>query len=219
MTFAELQVLVSDWLDDVNNGYFTLPQVKQWLNNAQRETQKMIIQAFEGNYRIVKQTYTVINQREYQLPEDFKKLSRLELILSGTTFETENRQRLAKITENQQDMFPENVGRPQGYYFQGNKIILVPAPQQALVLRLTYLYSVVDMVLDADTPDIPEDYHEYLAVLATLDGLYKDGRDVAPMLEKKKYYEEQFKRDVEERNIDESRTIVQTMDDDFESVY
>ena len=44
MTFVELQVLTSTWLDDVNNGYFTLPQIKQWLNNAQLETQKLVVQ-------------------------------------------------------------------------------------------------------------------------------------------------------------------------------
>jgi hypothetical protein len=215
MTFVQLQVLVSSWLDDTSNGYFTLSEVKTWLNNAQREAQKMVIQAFEGHYRKVVQTTMVQYQREYQLPSDFKKLSRLEVVLSGTTFQTENCQRIAKITENQQDMMPERTGSPQAYYFKGDQIVLVPAPDSAKTLRLTYLYRVADMVNDADTPDIPADYHEYLAVLATLDGLYKDGRDPGPMLNKKEYFEKLFKQDAEERNVDESRTIVQTQDDDY----
>lgn len=219
MTFLELQVLTSTWLDDINNGYFTLPQIKQWLNNAQVETQKLVVQAFEGHYRQCVQTNTVAYQKEYQLPDDFKKLSRLELIISGTAIQNENNQRLLKITENQQDMFPDKTGTPQAYYFQGDKVVLVPCPNQAWVLRLVYIYRVTDMVNDADEPDIPVDYHEYLAVLATLDGLYRDGREVTPYLEKKRYYEEQFKRDAEERNIDESRQIVQTQDDDYNTVY
>lgn len=219
MTFAQLQVLVSTWLDDVNNGYFTLPQIKTWLNNAQIEAQKYVIQAFEGHYRKIVQTQTVLNQREYQLPDDFKKLSRLELVLSGSTFETEDRARLQKVTENQQDFFPDKVGTPIAYYFQNNKIILLPCPNQVWTLRLTYLYLVADMVNDSDEPDIPAEYHEYLAVLATLDGLYRDGREVGPYLEKKRYYEEQFRRDAEERNVDTSRTVVQTIDDDFETIY
>jgi len=219
MTFSELQVITSAWLDDVNNGYFTLAQVKQWLNNAQIETQKLVVQAFEGHYRKCVETTTVVNQREYQLPSDFKKVSRLEYILSGTTFQTEDRARLQKVTENQQDFFPDKVGTPVAYYFQGNKLILLPCPNEAKILRLTYIYRVADMVNDGDEPDIPEDYHEYLAVLATLDGLYRDGREAGPFLEKKRYYEEQFKRDAEERNVDTSRTVVQTIDDDFESIY
>lgn len=219
MTLAELRTLVSTWLDDINNGYFTAAQINVWLNNAQREAQKMVIQAFEGHYRKCVETTTVVNQREYQLPDDFKKLTRLECILSGTSFQNEARQRLSKITENQQDFFPDNTGTPISYYFQGDKLVLVPCPDQAKTLRLTYLYRVTDMSADGDTPDIPEDYHEYLAVLATLDGLYRDGRDVGPFLEKKKYYEEQFRRDAEERNVDEPRTVVQTQSDDYESMY
>lgn len=219
MTFSELQVLVSTWLDDVNNGYFTVAQVKQWLNNAQLETQKLVVQSFEGHYRKVVETTMVQYQREYQLPSDFKKLSRLEIIMSGTAFQNEDRVRIAKITENQQDMFGEKTGTPIAYFFQGDKIIMVPAPDTARTLRMTYIYRVSDMVNDNDEPDIPIDYHEYLAVLATLDGLYRDGRETAPYLEKKRYYEEQFKRDAEERNVDESRTIVQTIDDDFETMY
>lgn len=216
MTFVQLQTMVSSWLDDPNNGYFTLAEVKLWLNNAQREAQKMVIQAFEGHYRKVVETTMVQYQREYQLPSDFKKLSRIEVILSGTTFQTESVTRLSKITENQQDMVTERAGTPMAYYFKGDQVVLVPAPDDDKTLRLTYLYRVTDMSNDADLPDIPADYHEYLAVLATLDGLYKDGREVGPMLQKKEYFEKLFKQDAEERNVDESRTIVQTLDDDYE---
>jgi len=219
MTFVQLQVLVSSWLDDTNNGYFTLSEVKTWLNNAQRETQKMVIQAFEGHYRKVVQTTLVQYQREYQLPTDFKKLSRLEVVLSGTTFQNEDCQRLVKITENQQDLMPERTGTPQTYYFKGDQVVVVPAPDAAKTLRLTYLYRAADMVNDADLPDVPADYHEYIAVLATLDGLYKDGRDPGAMLNKKEYFEKLFKQDAEERNVDESRTIVQTQDDDYTAGY
>lgn len=216
MTFVQLQTMVSSWLDDPNNGYFTLAEVKLWLNNAQREAQKMVIQAFEGHYRKVVETTMVQYQREYQLPSDFKKLSRIEVVLSGTTFQTESVTRLSKITENQQDMVTERTGTPMAYYFKGDQVVLVPAPDDDKTLRLTYLYRVTDMSNDADLPDIPADYHEYLAVLATLDGLYKDGREVGPMLQKKEYFEKLFKQDAEERNVDESRTIVQTLDDDYE---
>lgn len=219
MNLGELRTLVSVWLDDVNNGYFTAAQLNVWLNNAQREAQKFVIQAFEGHYKKCVETTTVANQREYQLPSDFKKLSRLEYILSGSSFQTEDRVRLTKITENQQDFFSENTGTPTSYYFQGDKVILVPCPDQAKTLRLTYMYRVTDMSNDSDEPDVPEDYHEYLAVLATLDGLYRDGREAGPYLEKKRYYEEQFRRDAEERNVDEPRTVVQTQDDDYETLY
>lgn len=217
MTFLEMQDLTLAWLDDVNAGYFTRAQIKLWLNNAQRTTQKIIIQAFEGEYEVTKETTTVQYQREYQLPDDFKKLKRLEYILSGTAFQNEQTVRLSKITENQQD-FGMRTGTPGAYYFKGKQLILVPAPDTAKTLRLTYIYSVTDMVNDADEPDIPEDYHEFLAVLATIDGFNRDGgqgKKLDAMLTKKKYYEDLFKQDVEERNVDEPRTVVQ-VDDDYD---
>lgn len=219
MTFLELRVLTSTWLDDVNNGYFTVAQVNQWLNNAQREVQKLVEQSFEGRFEKCVETTTVVNQREYQIPTDMKRVVRLELVLQGSSFENESVQRLDKITPNQQDFFTERVSTPRAYYFKNNQIILVPAPNIAKTLRLTYTYRLADMVNDGDVSEIPEDYHEMMAVLATLDGLYRDGRDPGPMIEKRKYYEQQLKRDAEQRHIDSPRTVVQTIEDDFEGYW
>lgn len=213
MTFLEMRTLVWSWLDDPQGGYFTASQVNRWLNNGQKEVQKLVEQAFEGYFEKCSQTTTVANQREYQLPSDFKRVVRLELIISGTTFVTESAIRLEKITPNQQDAFPR-TGQPVCYYFKNNQLILVPAPQTSQVLRLTYINRLGDMTNDGDTSEIPEDYHEMVCVLAALDGLYKDGREVGPMVEKRKYYEEQLKRDAEQRHIDAPRTVVQTQDDD-----
>jgi hypothetical protein len=47
VTFLTLQQLASDWLDDTNNGYFTLPILKQRLNLGLRELQKRLISANE----------------------------------------------------------------------------------------------------------------------------------------------------------------------------
>lgn len=222
MTFLELQDLTLSWLDDKNAGYFTRPDVKRWLNLGQRETQKIVIQAFEGHYRVTKQTTLVLYQREYQLPSDFKKLSRLEIILDGAAPQSEAIIRLGKITENQQDLAGPRTGTPNCYYFRGDQLVLVPLPDSAKTLRMTYIYRVADMVNDGDTPDIPEDYHEYLAILASITGLSRDGGQgdkLSAMIKRQADFIEQFKRDAEERNIDEPRTVVQTVDDDFDTFY
>jgi hypothetical protein len=214
MTFLQMQTLSSTWLSDPNNGYFSLTTVKLWLNNAQREAQKLVEQAFEGHFEKCAETTLVANQREYQLPDDFKRVVRLEVVLSGTTFQTEQTQRLSKITPNQQDRL-ERVGTPAAYYFKNNQLILVPAPDTAKTLRLTYTYRLSNMVNDNDESEIPEDYHELIPILATIDGLIQDGRDIGPMMAKKQHYEEMLKRDAEQRFIDAPRTVVQTEFDDY----
>ncbi len=214
MTFLELRVLTSGLLDDVNNGYFTVAQVNTWLNNGQKEVQKIVNQAFEGHSIRCVQTTLVNSQREYALPSDFKRLHRLEFIASGSTIADYSLTRLQKITRNQQDMLPNNVGTPAGYYFQGNYIVLVPAPQTAWVMRMEYEYLLADMSADGDSPDLPAQYHEMVALYAARKGFLKDGRDASLVQKEIDSFEEGLKRDAEQRNADEPRTIVQTSFDD-----
>lgn len=210
MTFLEMQTLTLSWLDDVDAQYFTSTQVKLWLNNAQKEAQKLIEQAFEGHFIKCVETTTVIDQREYELPSDFRRLHRLELVLSGSSFVTQDTSLLQKITRNQQDAF-ERKGTPQAYYFKGTQIVLVPAPDSAKTLRMEYAYRLADLTADADVSEIPIHYHEYLPLLATRDGFLKDGRDPAPIMAKIAAFEDQIKKDAEQRNADMPRTVVQTM--------
>lgn len=207
MTFLELQNQVAYWLDDLNFGYFTPVQVKSWLNNAQYEVQKLLLQAGENYYLKRVQTTLVIGQNDYVLPDGFLKLHRLEIVTSGLP-PNENTTPMAPITVNQQDLVPGMQGTPQFYYLKKNRITLLPAPDSNLTLRLWYSPIVTQMVLDSDTPNCPEQYHEYIAVLATWDGLLKDGRETRPMKDKLAYYESMLKADAAERQQDTPRSIV-----------
>ncbi len=69
------------------------------------------------------------------------------------------------------------------------------------------------MTADSSIPDTPLQYHEYLAVLATLDGFLKDQRDPTPMLkEKRDFYLSLMKQDAINRKDDQARVVV-SMDD------
>lgn len=219
MTFAELRQYVWNILDDVDGGYFTASQVNGWLNNAQKEVQKILNQAFEG-FTIKKvQTTLVVGQREYALPSDFKRLHRLELVLAGTDPSNENIQRVSKLTRNQQDLVYNQQGTSLGYYFRGNYVVLVPAPDQALTMRMEYEYLLSDMSNDSDTPDLPEQYHEFIALYAARKGFLKDGRDMGPVQKEIDEFETNMKRDAEQRNADEPRTVVQTITDNDTGYY
>lgn len=208
-TLTDLQNLTAYWLDDVNFGYFTTTQINMWLNNAQREVQKTLLQSRSNFYVTRVQTTLVVNQADYVLPNDFMTLHRLETILTGSP-PNEDVLPLAPMTINQQDLVPNRTGTPQFYFLKKNRATVFPAPDTALTLRLYYSYTVADMVLGTDSPDIPTPYHEMLAVLATIDGLMKDGRDVNPMLAKRTYYENLLKQETQDRNEDAPRSIVST---------
>lgn len=209
MTFLELQQLVSFWVDDLNFGYFTQPQVQRFLNNAQKELQKLLLNAGQNYYLKPCQTMTVMNQSDYVLPEDFEKLHRLELVISGTV-PNETIMPMYSITLNQKDLITIIPAQPEAYFLKKDRIVLVPAPNVVLPLRLYYSPAVTDMTLDNDVPDAPEQYHEYIAVLAAYDCLLKDGRDPSTLDAKIKYYENMLKMDAQQRLVDSPRRVVDT---------
>lgn len=213
MTRSELRTLVASWLDDVNQTYFLAAQVNVWLNLAQREVQKLLLQAGQNWYMTPVQTTTVVGQADYVLPSDFMVENRLELVQSGTGV-NENRVTLCEITTNQQPFIPIGLGCPTNYYIKKNRVTISPTPDQAYPLRLYYSYRVADMSNDADTPDVPEEFMEYVAILAAFDGFIKDDRAPSNLLMKKEKYEELLKQMANDRTQDQGRQVVQTVDYD-----
>lgn len=218
MNFGQLKTLVSVWLDDLQFGYFSEAQIGIWLNNAQKECQKLLLQAGQNYYAKQVTTTTVVNQTEYILPTDFFDLHRVSIVSAGSG-PTATQYPLTYITLNQQDLVSNQAGSPQFYNIIRNRLKLFPTPNIAQSMLLTYSYMVEDMTLDSDVPDVPPEYHEFLAVLATIDGFIRDGRDMAPMLMKRAYYENMLKQAAQERNLDSPRQIVVTGDYGYGNYY
>ena len=69
------------------------------------------------------------------------------------------------------------MGRRNSIQSKSNRLVLYPAPDTALTLRLYYSPRVTEMSLSTDIPNVPVHYHEFISVLAARDGFIKDGRD------------------------------------------
>lgn len=216
--FLDLKKSASYLLDDLQFGYFTQEQVGLWLNNAQHTLQWRLIQAGQNYYLRRFQTTLVVNQQDYVLPLDFKKLHRLEVIISGTA-PNESVQPLLPITTNQQDFIPNGNGTPQWYSFKRNRLVLYPFPNAPLTLRMQYSYQTTDMVLDTDLPDIISDYAQYLPVVAVEDGFIKDGRPSDLLNKRMMELEKKIDSDAQERNQDTPRNIVYTGENDQGGFY
>lgn len=209
MNFAQLKNLCVYWLDDLNFGYFTETQVGIWINNAQREVQKRLIMKGQNYYLTCAQTSLVVNQNEYVLPSNFKKVNSLYIVLSGTP-PNETYSVLDNITWNQRYLGNYQTGTPSVYDLKRNRIVMYPYPNAVLTLRLDYTYLVADMVNDTDVPDVPEAYQELIALLAAEDGFLKDGRSSEILEKKLKAYEADMDSDSNERKVDKPRDIVTT---------
>ena len=209
MTLGQLIDLTLQWLDDVNAGYYSRSLVTTFINNAQFEVQKLLIGAGENWYTKCVQTTLAVGQADYNLPSDFLKTMRCEIVDSGI-YPNETVYRLKMITVNQQDYAWTQSGTVGGFYLKKDKIILVPVPDTSRLLRLYYAYRVAPMVVESEVPDVPEQYHEYLAILAARDGFLKDREQPDWLVQKLNVYEDMLKADAEERRQDEGRDIVTT---------
>lgn len=206
MTLGQMYLDLSYTLDDPNFGYFKKPQLLRFLNNAQRELQKLLLQSGNSWYNIEKTKPTVTNQAAYSLPYNFLKLNRLEMVQNPGVNET--RMQLSFITMNQKDYFP-NYGQPNAYYLSRTDLVLVPIPQNSIfTLRLNYSYRVADMSGDeSETPDVPEEYHELLVLFAAVDCMLKDGRDASLLEKKRDEWVLRMRRDADERTQDSPRMV------------
>jgi len=208
MNFQQLKGLVSYWLDDLNFGYFTQTQVGIWLNNAAKEVQKRIIKSGQLYYVACSKTPLVTNQSKYILPSNFLKINRLEtFILNSRTVPTQ----LVPITLNQQNLvYRESTGEPEFYSIKKNAIVVYPTPNTAKYLRLDYTYAIPKMANDVDIPDVPEEYHELIALYAAQDGFIKDQRVPELLVKKIREYETLMDQDANERRRDAPRQVVET---------
>jgi hypothetical protein len=213
MTRGELRNLVLYWLDDLDAGYFTPTQVNLWLNNAQMEVQKQLLQC--GEYWYLKCVFadTVQNQDCYSLPADFLKCHRFELRVQGTSAPNEVWTTLVDQTLQEAAMFNYGAAQPGVYTIGKDCFYLRPIPDSGYRIKLHYSYRVDPMVDDLNVPDVPDQYQEYIAVLAAIDGFLKDERDPTPMYAKRDYYQDMMKKDQIQRNRAQPRRIIRTSDD------
>lgn len=217
MNRGQLRALSLSWLDDLAGTYFTAAQMDVFLNNGLRECQKQLIQAGQKYYTTRASTNLVINASTYALPSDFLKVDKLEICLDGTP-PNENLQILLPVTLVQLGKFTWTTGTPEAYAMRKNCIVVGPIPDNNLTMYMDYTYAVQEMTTDGSMPDAPQQYHEYIAVLATIDGLLKDQRDPSAMLTKKDFYQKLMKEDAAERRVDTSRQVVIT-DPDWGPLY
>lgn len=208
MTLSELKTLVSIWVDDRAFGYFTESEITTYLNNAQREVQKLLIQAGEAWYMKCASTSLITGTGCYKLPSEFLKMHKLDLIISGTNPQNEVKQTLIHLTPNEAQRLNYGNAVPRGYYLKKDAIEIRPYPDLGYEIDMLYSYIVPDMVLATDVPDVPPQYQELLGIMAAIDCFLRDQRDPSAFMAKKDGYIQLMKQDSQDRLQDQPRSVV-----------
>lgn len=206
-TRTQIKAIIREWVDDRGGMYFDDTALNYFIQLAEYEVQKQLIAAGEMYYEKCQQTTLVVNQWDYILPNDFLKLHRLELVTSGSGV-NEERRLLKRVTMNEQDKIGPKAGTPLVYVIKKTRMTLYPTPDAAKTLRLYYSFRITPMANDSDTPDIPEEFQEYIALLAAYDCFIKDDRNPSNLEKKIKVYTDRMKSLAEDRDESESRQVI-----------
>lgn len=214
MNFTQMKDYVSIQLDDLNKGYFTDSILGIYVNNAQYEAAKMVVLAGEGYVSKPVCTTLIQNQRDYVLPEDFFKLELLYIIQSGTA-PNESTTELLELPPSQSLQITYGAGTPGAYFFKGNRLSIYPAPDAGSAgkeLVLLYSPKPLPLVNGTDVSMVPIEYHEYICILAIIDGMLRDGRDPTSYIMKRDFYENKLRNAIERRSIARSRFVITSND-------
>jgi hypothetical protein len=213
MTRGDLQNLVLYWLDDLNAGYFTPVQVNAWLNNAQIEVQKQLIQGGELWYNKCATFETIANTDCYSLPADFLKVNRLETMVQGQTVPNQVWGDILPVTLNEASNLNYGSGQPSVFTVGKDCLYLKPIPDNVYTIRMNYSYRVTPMTDDLNVPDVPPEFQEYIAVMAAMDGFLKDERNPSNLMTKMGYYKDMMTKNEIQRQRMKPRRVTMTTDD------
>lgn len=221
-SLSELRTHTRVYLDEVSPADWTDSQINREVNYAYLELYTAIVETYDAYYRQVSTSNLVADQQEYELPEDFFKVQRLEVKYdsAGDYYKAgvfDFRQlRLAYDTT--------GVGNPSRpiYEISGNYIRLLPVPDESITsgLRLEYVKTISELSSDTSTIDIPfANRYARLIPLGAAAQLLRKGQQEEAVAAK---YQEDFmigiekmKQELEDRNIDGMKTIIDVVGDNI----
>lgn len=160
MTFSDMQTRVGELINQSvsdNTKTVTNTEVKAYLNIGYKKAKNAVVSVNESYYTRLAKADLVANQATYSLPDDSRKIRRVEVgyDVSTTRYEATRLDRNSKPDPNTSF----NQGAPV-FYIVGDSIELDPTPDTAVTdgLWLWYLEDVGDMVNASDEPNLPQGY-------------------------------------------------------------
>ena len=184
MTLDDLITLTLEYLDDPNGRRYQPPLITS-LINAGMDDVKRIVEDVDETFFSNQKTESVSSSDdvlEFTLEPDVSKIIHVE--------NTSQSPPLPGVQVNYQTRHPTFDSRfipagfapPPEWYIRGNKIGIVN-PSSSFTLRYTYSKVLPRLSSKSDTPEVPADYHDLIALQAAKRGFAIEQRDFPKDLE------------------------------------
>lgn len=158
MTLLQLRAAVRKALQEPNTDRFSDSDLTDWLNDGQADVNNRI------EFLVQRSTADlVIGEKEVAVPGDFLRFRRFTFDSNPLYITTAD----ALDAEYGDGSWASETGTPTHYYFLSpTTAVIWPTPDAAKTVQLTYSRTPVTMSLDADVPEIPEEWHRLLVLYA-----------------------------------------------------
>lgn len=149
---------------DDSSSFWRDSQLLRYFNNEQQIVSNHLVQTYE-HYFVTSTSINIVNgTKEYTLPSDFKKATRLENFENSSNPTEIVPISINDIVNNGSIFDSERNGSVEAYSINGNSFIFSPRPNQSKAsgVRVYYEKRLADFSSASSISEIPKEFHELL---------------------------------------------------------
>lgn len=176
--------LVTDVKSLIGKGHdLSDSEIITWINDAYMQMVDEIIKVNPDYFNKSVTTASYNGQREYVLPDDFVKITNVNIKHAGEWVRVlpmgnADKRFIPIIAETEDQGF---LWSEPKYYVNGGRLGIMPIPDETTTdaIEIWYTYTPTTLDLDTDEPAIPEQYHRYIKYCAYANWLDRDDEHVS----------------------------------------
>jgi hypothetical protein len=185
---------------------FTDAVLTRWINQAICEVYEHLANKFEGHYVSEASLSTVAGQVYVNLPSDFWKLLRLDVLQSSGVYYPMRRIALSAEDGYANGAFFDSrygIYEYYGYYIRASRIQLVPTPTKVDTIRCVYIPYSTDLSASSSTFDGINGYEDLVVQIVLRKCYQREQKDTRPAQMEIDRIFKRIDREASERNAAE----------------
>src|SRR3989304_6359844 len=175
MNRSAIRSFIRTFLNEATEGFWLDTELNTFINLANQKVNILIDNIDEDFFTTSKTFQTTANSKTYAWPSDCKRIRRIEHYNASDASDIT---RLDEITfprtEMQGDWPFSASGKPRRYQVRGANFDLLPIPDAVYTMKIYYDQRQTDLLQETDSPISPIDFHDMVAIWATILACPKD---------------------------------------------